>query len=1031
MKSQISRDAFQPGRHYSGVYLQQGRMILDADWNELTDIQKAALVAALRDAVGSGAPRLDGLRLVDVAAPAIPPDIRIQPGAVYVDGVPARLDAAAPVEITKQPDYPIQADYPAQSLRLYADVWERSVTALQAPALMDAALHGADTATRSQTLVQVKWCPDTLDPLDPAINPAQGNALLTLKLNLVSSGGDTCDPCASQVKADERIGNYLFRVEVHDYDAKTGWLTLKWSRDNGAEACAAAAMPDGFGQGEWLWEWFDDTTERLLGNHFAANPKKLRGLIKDSCVTPVGVDEPKTWVRQWDGALRIHLGTGNLAPAAAFPSQDRGIALQKGPVASQAPGRVDFSATGILRINLERLELALATQGRAFVPGDYWLAPVREAQDESGDTVLDAQLPRGVRHHYLYLGAIGLNKKLVAQDDAFRRRMAFPPLTDVTARDVGFSDHCTGLYAGAKNVQDALDILCAIDASDIAYPLPGCGGNTVREHLKTVFDPDGDGKLTVKAALDTLLCQLDAGHLPYTVPACVAGTSVGNGLGLTNNPSVPSALGPVIDKLLCELNASHLPIKKTDLPAGKALCSDLQSPSVVSVQDALRILCEKSGGCAVTVTSPEHLGILLTQFAQSSTAKDLWLCLKAGTYPLAALPDIAGKRGLRISGEGPESARIAFSGNRLLIDADTVTLENLAITFTTGAGQLAIRTEETRATGCHFARTSGVANNQAMVSISGRGTAACRLAWQGNTLYAQVKTTLATGGNQWAGVEVIGDAKVSAAILALGSAELLGDKAAYDDALVKVAEQIVVLPKDTRAAWKTRLDKIPVMRAAVRAPKAGSATLSQALSADAMTVSEAQAAVEDLVAQWVSYSSDWALRLETAQTGGILSGNVIDGWLLLGNGHENYRSPDNGIVGTTLTIPVVKAGGEDLRIEGNQLAAIKANLQPGSINADRALVKQAAGYARLFLVGNSLSEPRNAVVAASFVGQGNTWQRDPADNAPMGSVIASRATFTGNVLEGYTDNADLTGTVKQSLLASVGNVLIDLVAPGN
>jgi hypothetical protein len=1029
MKSQISRDAFQPGQHYSGVYLQQGRMILDADWNELTDIQKAALVAALRDAIAGGAPRVGGLRLQDVAAPASPPDIRILPGALYVEGVPGRLDAAAPVEVTKQPDYPIQADYPAQSVRLYADVWERAVTALVAPELMDAALHGADTATRSQTLAQVKWCADTLDPMDPAQNPALGDAPLTLKLNLITSDGDKCDPCASQARADQRIGNYLFRVEVHDYDAKTRWLTLKWSRDNGAEACAVAAMPDGFGQGEWLWEYFDADTERLLGNHFASNPKKLRGLIKDSCVTPIGVDEPKTYARQWDGAIKINLATGALAPAAGFPSRDRGVELKLGAAASQAHGRVDYAvAGGVLKINLERLELSLATKGRAFVPGDYWQAAVREAEDESGDSVLDAEPPRGVRHHYLYLGAIGLNKKLVVEDDAFRRRMAFPPLTDVTARDVGFSDHCTGLYAGAKNVQDALDILCAIDASDIAYPLPGCGGNTVRERLKAHFDPDGDGKLTVKDALDTLLCQLDAGHLPYTVPACVAGPSVRDRLGLAAGAN---ALGAVVDTLLCDLNASHLPLKKTNLQAGQELCSDLQSPSVVTVQDALRVLCEKSGGCAVTVTSPEHLVILLTQFAQSSTAKDLWLCLKAGTYPLAALPDIAGKRGLRLSGEGPESARIAFSGNLLLIDADTVTLENLAVTFTTGAGQLAIRAEEARATGCHFARTSGVANNQAMLSVAGRGTASCRLAWHGNTLYAQVKTTLATGGNQWAGVEVIGDAKVSAAILALGSAELLGDKVAYDAALAKVAEQIVVLPKDTRTAWKTRLDQVAGPRATVRAPKAGSATLSQALAADAMTVSEAQAAVEDLVAQWVSYSSDWALRLETAQTGGILSGNVIDGWLLLANGHANYRSPDNGIVGTTLTGVAVKTGGEELRIEANQLAAIKANLQAGSINADRALVKQAAGYARLYLIGNSLSETRNAVVAASFVGQGNTWYRHPSADAPMGSVIADRATFTGNLLEGYADNADLTGTVRADRLASVGNVLIDLLAAGN
>ncbi|MDD4882090.1 MAG: DUF6519 domain-containing protein [Gallionellaceae bacterium] len=1025
MKSQISRDSFQPGQHYSGVYLQQGRMILDADWNELTDIQKAGLVAALRDAISGtlvqdggipgGAPRVGGLAIV--AVPDGSANIRIQPGALYVDGVPARLDGKDVLEIDQQPDYPIVADYGGQNLNLYADVWERTVTALERADLMDAALHGADTATRSQTLLQVKWCSDTLDPLDEDKNPAIGNAPLTLMLRLIASGGDACDPCASQVKVDERLGNYLFRVEVHDYDPATQWLTLKWSRDNGAEACAVAAMPNGFNQGDWVWEYFDDDTERLLGNHFASNPKKLRGLIKETCVTPIGANEAKQYCRQWDGYLKIKLDSGSLS------GRDRGVALATGPAASQAHGRVDLTG-GLLRINLELMELSLATTGKRFVPGDYWLAEVREAADTSGDTVLAAAPPRGVRHHYLYLGALAVNKKLAKEDDAFARRMAFPPLTDITADKVGFDNKCTGLYASARNVQQALDYLCAIDASDIAYTLPACTGNTLRDLLKATLDPNSDNRLTVKDALDNLLCQLDAGHLPYTVPACAGGASVRDGLGLAAGAS---QVGPVLDKLLCGFNASHLPIKKPDA----SLCSDLQSASVVTVQDALRALCEKSGGCAVTVTSPEHLGLLLQEFAQSSTATDLWLCLKSGTYPLGTLPAIADKRSLRISGEGSESVSVTFAGATLAIEADEVILENLSLAFSTGSGQLAIQAAVAQTRGCRFARTSNGANGPAMISIAGQGSAACRMAWHDNTLYAQIKSSSLTDGSQWAGVDVVGNARLSKALLNLGKPELLADKVAYDEALIAVARQIVVLPKADRATWKTKLDQVATPRAAARAPKAGTAALSEVLAADKLTVTEAAAAVEDLIAQWVTYAPDWALRLETAKVGGLLSDNAVDGWLLLGNGVAGYRNPDAGVDGTTLAGNTVKAGGEDLHIENNQLAAIKANLATGSVNAGRALTKQASGYARLFLVGNSLAETRNAVVTASFVGQGNTWYRAASADTPMGSVIADRATFTGNLLEGYTDNADLTGTVRSGRLASVGNVLIDLVPPMN
>lgn len=1022
MKSQISRDSFQPGQHYSGVYLQQGRMILDADWNELTDIQKASLVAALRDAISGtlvtgggipgGAPRVGGLAIV--AVPDASTNIRIQPGTLYVDGVPARLDADTPLAIDQQPDYPIDADYSGQSLNLYADVWERTVTTLERADLMDAALHGADTATRSQTMLQVKWCTDTLDPLDQDKNPPIGTAPLTLKLRLIASGGDACDPCASQVKVDERLGNYLFRVEVHDYDPATQWLTLKWSRDNGAEACAVAAMPNGFSQGDWVWEWFDDDTERLLGNHFATNPKKLRGLIKETCVTPIGANEPKTYVRQWDGYLRIKLNSGSLS------GRDRGVALAAGAAASQAHGRVDLSG-GLLKINLELMELTLDTTGKRFVPGDYWLAVVREAADTSGDTVLDAALPRGVRHHYLYLGALAVNKKLVKENDAFARRMAFPPLTDITAAKIGFDNNCAALYASASNVQQALDCLCAIDASDIAYTLPACTGNTIRDLLKATLDPNSDDKLTVKDALDTLLCQLDAGHLPYTVPACASGPSVRDGLGLAAGAN---QVGPVLDKLLCEFKANDLPLDKGP---GSNLCSDLQAAAVVSVQDALQILCGKSGGgCAVAATSPGHLGLLLEEFAKSSTATDLWVCLKGGTYPLGNLPAITGKRSLHISGEGPESVLITFSGAKLAIDAAEVILENLSMRLTSGAGQLAIQAAESQVRGCHFSRTATSADGPAMLSLGGRGSAACHLAWRDNVLYAQVRSNIGDG-EKWAAVSVVGDAGLSKALLGLGKPELLADKATYDAAIKEVAALLIELPKETRTAWKTRLDQTqtPQIRT-IRAPKAGSVSMSEVLAADQISLAEALVAVDDLVALWLTYSPDYALRLESEKVGGVLAGNEVEGWLLLANGLAGYGNPDAGIKGATLEGTVVKGGGGELRIEGNQLAAIKANLQAGSLNADRVLIKQAAGYSRLFLIGNSIAGRRNAVVAASFVGQGNTWYCAPNATGPMGSVIADRATFTGNLLEGYADNAHLTGTVQDGLLASVGNVLIDL-----
>ena len=54
MKTQRSRNTFDALKRYSGVYQQQGRMITDADWNELSDLLKERLNDVLRDVVGGG-----------------------------------------------------------------------------------------------------------------------------------------------------------------------------------------------------------------------------------------------------------------------------------------------------------------------------------------------------------------------------------------------------------------------------------------------------------------------------------------------------------------------------------------------------------------------------------------------------------------------------------------------------------------------------------------------------------------------------------------------------------------------------------------------------------------------------------------------------------------------------------------------------------------------------------------------------------------------------------------------------------------
>src|SRR5262245_58734161 len=103
MPGDYSRETFDRRKHYSGVRMQQGRVQLDADWNEQLAIQQHRTHVETTDVIGAcGVPKLDdgfhiGAALGDT-------DLTITPGRIYVDGLLCELESGA--TYTTQPDYP-------------------------------------------------------------------------------------------------------------------------------------------------------------------------------------------------------------------------------------------------------------------------------------------------------------------------------------------------------------------------------------------------------------------------------------------------------------------------------------------------------------------------------------------------------------------------------------------------------------------------------------------------------------------------------------------------------------------------------------------------------------------------------------------------------------------------------------------------------------------------------------------------------------------------------------------------------------
>ena len=99
MKGDFTRFSHQPGRGYAGVLMQQGRVTLDADWNEQFDIDDHRLRVQTVDTIGQAcAP--EGAAGFGVTLTPDGSDLLIGAGRIYVDGILVELDHADWVDAT-------------------------------------------------------------------------------------------------------------------------------------------------------------------------------------------------------------------------------------------------------------------------------------------------------------------------------------------------------------------------------------------------------------------------------------------------------------------------------------------------------------------------------------------------------------------------------------------------------------------------------------------------------------------------------------------------------------------------------------------------------------------------------------------------------------------------------------------------------------------------------------------------------------------------------------------------------------------
>jgi Family of unknown function (DUF6519) len=217
MKGDFTRDTFDPKKHYSSVLQQQGRVQLDADWNEQQSITRHRIETEARDIIGPhGGPRDNaGFKILFEFDSDDNPLMRIEKGTYYVDGILCENDET--IDYDLQPDLPkfptlaerfasIDPDPRSEdsfiSWFIYLDVWHRHVSYLDDDQhIREVALGGPDTATRIKTVWQVRIFPLRKSSDEHSCDPppsrwsrehAASNGLLRARLD---PSGARDDPC--------------------------------------------------------------------------------------------------------------------------------------------------------------------------------------------------------------------------------------------------------------------------------------------------------------------------------------------------------------------------------------------------------------------------------------------------------------------------------------------------------------------------------------------------------------------------------------------------------------------------------------------------------------------------------------------------------------------------------------------------------------------------------------------------------------------------------------------------------------------
>jgi len=446
MNGDFSRDSFNPAKHFTRVLMQQGRVQIDADWNEQISIFWQFWRSFVTDSVGPHAgpekdcgfyiAALGDLQKLQVTSEerrrlqsilGRQGDFLISPGRYYLDGILCSNGEYLLYSNQRGNPEPLVTNGPPYLI--YLDVWERHITHFEDDSIREVALNGADTCTRAKAVWQVRAEPleGELPPdIDRRFVEEQWTKIVNnwqpgnrghLKARAKETQEDTAPNIVSPESRYRGPENQLYRVQIHNGgtvvgDSAKNGPTFKWSRDNASNTYGVVLVEgavvtldnvgrdagSGLRPGDWVeivddkYGWQNQVDPPPLLQVEKVDRGRSQITLKTQSSYPFDKHSHPVLVRWDQKAGDPRKGDTELYHGAAL-------------IREEAGDRFWLTLEDGVQIQFENSD-----PPNTYRTGDYWLIPARTA---TGDVEWPqkhgkphAISPHGIEHHYAPLAIV-------------------------------------------------------------------------------------------------------------------------------------------------------------------------------------------------------------------------------------------------------------------------------------------------------------------------------------------------------------------------------------------------------------------------------------------------------------------------------------------------------------------------------------------------------------------------------------------------------------------------------------------------